>query len=78
MVLLLFASGDVAESHAILADNYLQQELTDISLKHFCRQAIRNHMLKLNSRMNLFVRVPKIGLPRSLASYVLFDLSIDD
>ena len=78
MVLLLFASGDVAEDHAILTDNYLQQELTDISLKHFCRQEIRNHMLKLNSRLNLFVSVPKIGLPRSLASYLLFDVLIDD
>ena len=78
MVLLLFASGGVTEDHAILADNYLQQELTDISLKHFCRRTIRNHMLKLNSRLNLFVRVPEIGLPQSLASYLLFGVSIDN
>ena len=30
------------------------------------------------SKMNLFARVPKLGLPKPLQSYVLFDVSLDD
>ena len=41
-------------------------------LKDMCRHKIRNHLMSINSHLNLFVRVPKLGLPHSLASYVLF------
>ena len=43
-----------------------------ISLRDMCRHMIRGHLMSIDSHLNLLVRVPKLGLPHSLASYVLF------
>ena len=45
-----------------------------IGLKHMCRMAIRNNILKVRPHENLFVTVPKLGLPSLLSKYVLFDM----
>ena len=42
-----------------------------LCLKHICREAIRKHLLKL-SPVNLLIRVPEIGLPSILTSYILY------
>ena len=47
-------------------------------LKNICRKAIRKHLLELDPHQNLFDRIPKLGLPLSLTSYLLFHLSLDD
>ncbi len=44
------------------------------SLRHICRELIRHHLMKMNS-ISLFVRVPQLGLPKSLASYLVYDVS---
>ena len=49
---------------------------TELRLKHFCRETIRKHLLQVN-KTNLFVQVPKIGLPPSLAQYLLYDVSLE-
>ena len=42
-------------------------------LRHMCREAIRNHLKRLDDHENLIGRVRQLGLPMSLARYVLYD-----
>ena len=42
-------------------------------LRHMCREAIRNHLKRLDDHKNLIIRVRQLGLPMSLARYVLYD-----
>ena len=37
-----------------------------------------NHLLKLDPHENLFIRVPRLPLPKALQSYLLYDQSLDD
>ena len=37
-----------------------------------------NHLLKLDLHENLFVRVPRLPLPKALQSYLLYDQTLDD
>ena len=46
------------------------------SLKEGCRNRIRAHLLQLNPFRSLFERVPLLGLPRALASYMLYDIDL--
>ena len=46
-------------------------------LSHLCRGAIRKRLLDVDPHVNLFIRVPKIGLPSRLTKYLLFDVSLD-
>ena len=46
-------------------------------LSHLCRGAIRERLLDVDPHVNLFIRVPKIGLPSRLTKYLLFDVSLD-
>ena len=48
-----------------------------LSLKDICRQAIRKHMLNVNSTVNLFVRIPALELPSTLIEYLLYSVSLD-
>ena len=47
-------------------------------LKHICRNTIRKHLLKVDPHTNLFIRVPRLGLPSSLTRYLLYNISLDD
>ena len=51
---------------------------TDINLKHLCREAMRKHLLKLDSHSHLFGRVPRLGLPTSLTYYLVYDVTLDE
>ena len=57
---------------------YIRRENRQYCLKHQCRVRIRKHLLELDPHENLFVRVPQLGLPKSLATYLLYDVSMDD
>ena len=48
-----------------------------IFLKNICRQAIREHLLHLDQHENLFVRVPHLGLPSSLNSFLFNYMFLD-
>ena len=48
------------------------------NLKHLCREAIREHLLHLDQHKNLFQRVPRVGLPALLQSYLLYWQTLDD
>ena len=46
-------------------------------LMHLCEVRIRIYLLQLDQHENLFVRVPGLGLPVALQSYLVFDETID-
>ena len=51
---------------------------SELRLSDLCRERIRNHLLELDPHQNMFVRVPRLGLPATLARYLVHDMSIDD
>ena len=61
----------------LAAGEELDEEYPDtpeeIRLNHLCRETIRKHLLNLNQNENMFVRVPKLGLPAILTDYLLFN-----
>ena len=54
----------------------LNDDDRSLCFKDICRRGIREHLLQM-SRVNLFVRVPHLGLPPSLAKYLLYDVSLE-
>ena len=44
-------------------------------LLDICRVAIRNHLVELDSPVNLFIKVSRLGLPTILVDYLLLTLS---
>ena len=67
---------------AVTRDDMIPKELQfedeKLQLKHICRVAIREHLLKLDPHQHLFRRIPRLGLPSSLTSYLLFYMSLYD
>ena len=55
---------------------YLSEDAPTLCLKDICRRTIREHLLQM-SRVNLFVRVPHLGLPSLLAEFLLYDVSLE-
>ena len=51
---------------------YLINTKPGLRLKEKCREVIREHLLELDQHENLFVRVPRLGLPSLLAEYLLY------
>ena len=50
----------------------------EINLKHFCRDVLKNHLLKIDRHENLFVRVPRLGLPKSLQLFLLYNQTLNN
>ena len=68
LIILLFAAGFKAVCDTNLFKERIEEK--ERCLKHLCRETIREHLLQM-SQDNLFVRVPRLGLPKSLAGYLL-------
>ena len=76
--LLLYAAGERLPSSAFVTiPEWLQHRDVKLQLKHICRQVIRKHLLELDQHQHLFGRIPRLGLPRSLMSYLLFEISLE-
>ena len=82
LVKLLFAAGeDIDNCLAILTDQQkakLENEIIsveDMCLSGLCRNLIRKHMMRV-SQVNLFHRVPELGLPKPLQKFLLCDVSL--
>ena len=78
--MILFAVGEKIDRQAIEAE---EQKVPDhlqpqFNLKDICRRRIREHLLEVDPHTQLFGRVPKIGLPSLLTSYLLYDQTLDD
>ena len=85
MVLLLYAAGETLDdttfqrirtSNPIWITDFNRQPDAEVILSVLCRRTIRNHLLDLDPHTNLFYRVPKLGLPQLLSSYLVFNFSI--
>ena len=81
MVLLLHAAGEIL----IIDDSIVRKfagdiycESNKVRLKHQCRRVIRHHMLEVDLYRNLILRVQRLGLPKPLVSYMLFNQPILD
>ena len=49
-----------------------------VNLKDICRRDIRAHLIRIDPRVHLFHRIPKIGLPSLLVSYLLYNVLLGD
>ena len=47
-------------------------------LQHLCREVIRRQLLQVEPPVNLFVKVPRLGLPGLLGRYLLYNRTLDD
>ena len=74
--MLLFAAGAPLDETTTVHGEYLVQEKQGMSLKNLCREEIRKHLMKLTPT-SLFVRIPQLGLPSLLVSYLLYDVSLN-
>ena len=82
MVLLLYAAGETLDGITLLEDDHTSclldyLEKPEISLRHLSREAIRKHLRDINCCENLFDRVPRLGLPKTLTLYMLFNMSLN-
>ena len=75
---LCFTAGeDIGSATEEVRKNLIGSE-SEMCLRHLCRKTIRNHLLELDPHQNLFVRVPRLGLPTALSDYLLFTMSLQD
>ena len=74
---LLFAAGEEFLQPILDAFKNEINSDSDLCLKSFCRKANRKHLLQM-SNTNLFMRIPKLGLPKCLQKYLLFSVSLSD
>ena len=89
-IILLFAVGETVQknaTHIVTKHKYcrdsteipgfLQEILKpNLNLMEICRRVIREHLMLL-SNVNLFVRIPKFGLPAPIQSFLLYHVSLD-
>ena len=62
---------------AVPVPEFLQKLNTpDFCLTDMCRITIRKHLLRL-SQVNLYLRIPRLGLPPLLERYVLYGIALD-
>ena len=76
LVMLLFAAGEILDKNKSLTPNCLH--FNSLNLKHLCREAIRKRLIQLIPKEHLFSRIPQLGLPASLTSYLLYYTSLND
>ena len=71
----LSAAGEIADDSVFCS--LLDWKDANMTLKHICRETIRNHLLKLDLTSNLFGRIPRLGLPSLLNQYLLYDVNLE-
>ena len=65
-------------STSVRIPEYLKTSRFTISLKEVCREAIIRHLIEINPHEHFFDRVPRLGLPHLVSSYLLYDLELKD
>ena len=74
VAVLLLAAGERITNATINIPEYLQPTIT---LEDMCRRAIRNHLIELDPKHNLFKRIPLLKLPNILRRYLLYNMSLE-
>ena len=59
-------------------DNYLELTDSKLSLQHMCREVIRTRLIRMNPHQHLLDRIPRLGLPSLLTSYLLFHVNLKE
>ena len=72
LTLLISAGGNIND---VAQDT--RQDIRNICLMNICKERIRAHLLE-NGYSNLFVSVPKLGLPTLLKNFLLNNISLED
>ena len=91
IALLLLAAGETLDGDTIESSmhgfvninrvevpEFLRMKKLRLSLKHRCRQVIRARLHEVAPHLQLFPRVPLLGLPSSLSRYLLYDMSLEE
>ena len=52
------------------------KQLENNSLRELTREAIRTYLFGIDKHTNLFVRIPRLGLPQQLCRFMLFEMSV--
>ena len=71
---ILFAAGEVPDQTIVDKGTITLEKLT---LKQLCCNAIRTHLITLDSHSNLFGRIPQLGLSPALTTYMSYNVSLD-
>ena len=74
--MLLFAAGDTLDETEVEHIPEYLKPTDEVSIMNICRGAIRKHLLQI-SDINLFPRIPKLGLPSVMSQYLLYNVSLD-
>ena len=72
-LLMLAAAGEKINKDVVPLPEYQKSESVP-SLMHLCREAVRNHLLELDTHTHLFGRVPKLGLPSLITDYLIYNV----
>ena len=79
LCMMLLAAGqkvEVAINHTRTpVPEFLLQNDLKLWLAHLCREAIRTHLLQM-SPVNLFIRVPQLGLPSLITDFLLYGVEL--
>ena len=59
-------------------DTYLELTHSKLCLRHMCREKIRTRLIEMNPYLHLLERIPRLGLPSMLTSYLLFHVNLNE
>ena len=77
MVEVLHASGqEIDPVYKKQIESYSPQLQEESTLKNLCRESIRKHLINLDKYSHLYNRIPRIGFPKSLKDYLLYNTSL--
>ena len=91
VIMLLLAAGECIKGTTVDRINYsgyynytqnVPKYLQDfnkikLSLKWACGEVIRKRLIQCDPHTNLFINVPKLGLPKPLHPYLLYNMSVE-
>ena len=84
IVMMLLAAGEDVNADVLKTigrDKAFKSDCLNIkepTLKHLCRETIREHLLKLDFHKNLFMRIPLLGTQKLITNYLLYHVSLHD
>ena len=73
---LCFIAGEyVGDAEEEMREKLSEGE-SELWLQQLCRDAIIRYILYVNPHQNLFVRVPRLGLPAAIKQYIMYYVSL--
>ena len=76
VALLLFASGEIIDGNTDNLPDCIKAAFVRFNLKVLCFNTIRNQLLGIDKKRNLFERVPLLPLPTLLKNELLMNVSL--